>query len=1485
MEGPLGSSAADRDPAGRVLLVAPGAEDARACCQVLAELSVSWHACAGPAELARETAAGAGAILLTDEALAAGAFAALEGTLARQPCWSDLPVVVLVPAGGAPEGPRDALDKLGNVLLVERSLSPATLRSAVRVAFRSRERQYQSRDRLLTQQHQEQALADRETFRAMFDLSAVGQAQADPATGRFLRVNHAFCELTGYSAGELLGMTFGDVTHPDDRAGDAEAVRRVADGRADSWSREKRYVRKDGRVQWVHVTGTLLRDASGRPLRNFAFILDITETRRVAEALERSRAEFQAMLDSLSEAVVVADPQRRIVLLNPAFTALFGYEPGEAMGRTTRFLYAEESDYEAQGRARYGADVEPPRDPYEMRYRRKDGSTFLAESVGTHFRDAQGRLIGFFSLHRDVTEREAARALLERRERDYRTLAENLPGLVYRVHLRERRSTQFFNDLVESMTGYTVGELTTGEVCSIDPLIVADDRRAVVDTVHRAVAEQLPFEVTYRIRSREGELRHLTERGRPIYGDDGQPLYVDGVIFDVTDHRRAEAALAEGEERFRQMAGNIAEVFFLVTPDWNQVLYISPAYEKVWGRSCQSLYESARSWLEAVVPEDVPTAIAAVEEGIAGDLPKVFPEYRILRPDGTERWIEARGWPVLDEHGHTYRVAGIATDITARKKAEEALRQGCDELQALLDSTSDGLLVADIETRRLVRANAAICRMLGYSAEELLSLSVPDIHPPETASLLLKKFDAFPEGGPEVLENAPVRARDGTVLRVDLSGRNIVYRGRPCGIGFFHDVTRRVEMEKELEEARAAAEAASEAKSRFLANTSHDLRTPMNAILGMIGLALDEGLSPTVRDDLETARDAATTLLGLLDDVLDLSRVEAGRLELESRPFLLLRTVEQVVKTLAPRACEKGLELFCEWPADVPEHVEGDPLRLRQILGNLLDNAVKFTPAGDVVVGLEVVSREKPEVVVRFSVADTGIGIAPEDQQRIFEPFLQSDASSTREHQGSGLGLAIAAGLVERMGGRIHVRSEPGRGATFDFTVPLKRRPAPPPEAAGPALPAERWRDVPVLIVSESATGRRVLEKTLAAWSLKPESVADEPTALARLREAAAAGHPFRLVLAEHRGAGAGGLALARALKEEPALAERVILMASAVERARSPLGCAEVGAVCLEKPVLPSSLRTTVAATLRLADGERPSDVGGSQACSRRAGRVLRVLVAEDSPAGQRFVDRLLSRRGHQVEVASDGERAVEMVRRQDFDVVLMDVQMPRMDGLRATVAIRALAEPARARLPVVALTAHALKGEAERCLAAGMDAYLSKPVDGRQLIELVERLGGVTSAPRSAALPPEETRTGEPAEGGSVGEQAGRDEASSGVFDPGEALRACYGSPEILQDMIEFFFEEAKPQVRALRRAVSAGNAQDLARLAHRLNTTVFFLGARPAVEAARAVEAIGTSGELAGAGEAVERLAGHLRALGQALSAQRRSPEGEAVARPDH
>ncbi len=1487
--GNLAGSAVDLELDRRVLVLAPGDEDFRVCRRVLDELGVPWLACEEPGEAAREIRAGAAALLLTDQAMAAGGMASLEAPLDEQPSWSDLPVVALLTPGPSLSRVLSARETLGNVLFVERPVSEHTLGSALQVALRSRERQYESRDRLLGEGAHGDALQDREAeFRAIFELSGVGQAQVDPATGRFLRVNRTLCDLTGYGADELLAMTFSDLTHPDDRAEDAELVRQVVEGRAETWSNEKRYVRKDGEILWVEVTGTLVRDPAGHALRTVAVINDISETRRVAEALARSRAEFQAMFDAFLEAVIFADDQRHIRMVNPAFTTLFGYRPEEVLGRTTELLYAEKAAYEAQGRRRYGPEAPPPTEPYEVRYRRKDGTVFLAESAGTHVRDAQGNLVGFVSLHRDVTEDKASAERLQKSERDYRALVENLPGLVYRLDLRNGPHMHFFNDLVETMTGYDEEDLTRGEICSIDPLIVDGDRQRVLDSVSRAVADGEAFETTYRIRSRSGDLRYFLERGRPSLGEDGRPAFIDGVIFDVTVRENAKEALAESEERFRQLAENVEEVFFLVTPDWEKVLYISPAYEGVWGRSCQSLYESALSWLGAVVEEDRPVVQAAISERVAGNLSEVFPEYRIARPDGTQRWIEARAWPILDEHGRIYRVAGIATDITERKTAEEALRESRDELQAVYDSTSDGMLIADMETKTFVAANPAVSRILGYAEAELLSMTIVDLHPLDTRPAMLEAFEQAPGFGPRLIEAVPVLTKDGTLLRMDLSGRPIVFRGRPCVIAFLHDLTRRIQLQEELEQAKVAAEAASEAKSRFLANTSHDLRTPMNAILGMTNLALQEELSPTVRDYLETARDAGTTLLSLLDHVLDVSRIEAGRLDLESTPFSLRKIVEEVVKTLGPTAYEKGLELISEWPAEPPRHVMGDPSRLRQILFNLVDNAIKFTPAGEVVVRKEVRSEEGGETVVGFSVADTGIGIAEEDRERIFEPFLQADSSAAREYGGSGLGLAITAGLVRAMGGEIHVQSEPGGGTTFRFTVRLKDHPLPPAEADRHALYAEAFRDVSILVVAGSAAGRRALENMLANWSMRAESAPDAESALARLRQAAIEGNPFRLVLAERDLEGTDGAALARSVEAESGIAGGVILMVSPRERLRDPHRCSELKGVCLEKPVLHSNLAAAMASALGITDRARGPADSGILLPIGKPGASLRVLVAEDTPAGQKFVHRLLTRRGHQVVVAVDGREALERVKNEEFDLVLMDVQMPRMDGLEATKAIRALPDPARAGLPIVALTAHAFKGESERCLSAGMDAYLSKPVDGGQLIQAVERMGGASrdrtgpSTPVDGALPEEPAGAPQPP---LPTASAARGDTTERVFDLEEARSICFGDEEILRDLVEYFFQESGPLLSAIEDAAHRSDAPELAAHAHRLNNTVLFLAAHPAGEAVARVQHIGESGDLAGAPEAIDQLAQELEILGDALSRYRQDTDDPpATSSPD-
>ena len=553
----------------------------------------------------------------------------------------------------------------------------------------------------------------------------------------------------------------------------------------------------------------------------------------------------------------------------------------------------------------------------------------------------------------------------------------------------------------------------------------------------------------------------------------------------------------------------------------------------------------------------------------------------------------------------------------------------------------------------------------------------------------------------------------------------------------------------DLERAKEAAEAANIAKSQFLANMSHELRTPMNAVLGMTDLALKQELSPMVRDYLQTAKESAGVLLELLNDLLDFSRIEAGRFELELAPLSLRHLVGQVIKTFRVRAREKGLTLTYEVPTELPDRFLGDSLRLRQILVNLVGNAIKFTSKGEIALRVEsresrVQSRnkstesgggaaassgldpaERPALdsqlstlgcLLEFSVSDTGVGISAEQQQHIFAPFTQADASTTRRFGGSGLGLAISRSLVEMMGGRIWVESAPGEGSTFCFTVRLKPDPAPTREADFDSRPL---RDLSVLVVAENSTTRRMLRETLATWAMKPETAADVPEALAKIHKAAAVNQGFRLVLADANLTGIDGFTLAEWLKADRKLAGAVILMVDVCEGVDHCCRCQEVGSICLEKPATQSDLLTAVVQGLGL---ERRTGREPPPAESVGPAKPLRVLLAEDTPANQKLTVYVLGQRGHTIEVAENGKQALDLIRRQDFDVVLMDVEMPEMDGFQATAAIRGLAEPRKSQLPIIAITAHAMKGDQERCLEAGMDAYISKPIDGDQLIEAVE-------------------------------------------------------------------------------------------------------------------------------------------------------------------
>jgi PAS domain S-box-containing protein len=944
---------------------------------------------------------------------------------------------------------------------------------------------------------------------------------------------------------------------------------------------------------------------------------------------------------------------------------------------------------------------------------------------------------------------------------------------------------------------------------------------------------------------------------------------------------------------FRALVEHSPEAILLLDAE-GAVLYASAATERVFGYPPeQARGQRIVDWVEPDDALGLPGLLAACLEN-PGQVVLFSGLYRYKGNEdvlyGEGRLCNRLGDPDVGGILFYFRELGIQ-----QRAAEDWGRQR-NLLGALLDALPDQVYVKDT-TGKFVTANVATAAFRGRKTpKELIGRTDGWFFPRELAEQFQEQEEEVLRSGQPSLEQelllelpggprrpgsrwlavtrAPLRDLGGAVIGV---------------VGISRDVTERKRAEEALRQAKEAAEAASRAKDEFLANVSHEIRTPMTAILGMTEEVLGTPLTEDQLQCLTIARTSANCLLGVINDILDFSKIEAGKLELDLADFSLRSTLGDTLRALALRAQEKGLELTCHINPDVPDALVGDAGRLRQVLLNLVGNAIKFTEKGEVVVqvssaagGLAPPDAKPPaaeaEVALHFEVSDTGIGIPPDQQERIFRAFEQVDTSTTRRYGGTGLGLTIAARLAALMDGRITVESEPGKGSTFHFTARFGRQEHPPePERA---RPPGLLHGLPVLVVDDNATNRTILAEVLAGWGMRPTAAEGAEAALAVLEEAAAAGQAVPLALVDVCMPGVDGFGLVERLRASPGLSATQVVMLSSAGRPGEVARCRELGVAVLLKPVEQSDLLETILSVRGLG----PPRVLEQPEASAVDLPPLRVLLAEDNAVNQQLVIRLLTRGGHTTEVAGNGREALAALEGGDFDVVLMDVQMPEMNGLEATAHIRAGERGMGRHLPIVALTAHALKGDLERFLAAGLDAYVSKPIKPQELFGAIEAAlrrsakllaiaGQLTDQRKALEEPARSTPPDHPDapprtdEFVPLADPVAPTAPEASGFDESAALTLAGGDRLFLRDQVELFLATCGDYLAAIRQALAVGDAATLFLSAHNFKGQVTTFSS-PAQQAAARLERLGREGELAGAQAAWAALEQEVERLRPAL-----------------
>jgi two-component system, sensor histidine kinase and response regulator len=1141
-------------------------------------------------------------------------------------------------------------------------------------------------------------------------------------------VNRATCEITDYRAEEALGRNMHDLVHhhkPDGSLYPVEecpAYRAIRKGEGCRMEEETIW-RRDGSLVPVDYSSFPIVE-EGKVIGAVVTVSDVTERRRSKEALAASERFFRSIFENAQIGISFFNVDGRVFSCNRALQEMLGYTQ-EELSRLEQWDAIVYPDERASGAERFAALLQGKReqDEWEQRFIRRDGRIVVANCRFSVLRDHTGKPQYIVALNEDVTEHRRAEEERNRITQQMRLLLDSTGQGIFGID--QRGNCTFINRAACEMIGYRTEETLGRNMHELvhhhkpDGSLYPVDQCPVYLAIRTGEGCCVEEDVIWR---RDGTPIPVDHSSFPIV-EDGKVTGAVVTVSDVTERKRSKEALAASERLFRSIFEN-AQIGIGIYNIQSGDHISNRALHEMLGYS-QAELSRLEQWDAIVQPDERASDAARYAELLQGKREKGEWEQRFIRRDGRVVIANGRFSLLRDEAGKPQYVVSLDEDITKRRRAEEALQASERLFRSVFENAQIGISLFSIEGGQHF-SNRAMHELVGYTQEELSRLGQWDeiTHPDERAACA-ERYGELVQGKREQdeYEQRFIR-RDGGI--VVAKGRFSLLRdaaGKPqYVVALSEDITKRRRAEAELLTAKEAAEAATRAKSDFLANMSHEIRTPMNAIIGMTRLALKTNLTPKQEDYLSKIKAAADTLLGIINDILDSSKIEAGKLELEKTDFRLEQVLENLSTVVSQKAHDKNLEFLIAARHDLPPNLVGDPLRLGQILINLVNNAVKFTEHGEVVVRVKMEERESNRVKLRFSVRDTGIGMTPEQAARLFQAFSQADTSTTRKYGGTGLGLSISKKLVEMMGGNIWAESEYGKGSTFHFTAWFGARPA----------VIEQKRFIPdlaglrALVVDDNVQAGEILTELLKQFAFRVERVSSGEDAL---RELAGADlrDPYKLVLMDWRMPGLDGLETSRIIKRGERLRNLPkIVMVTAFGQEDIRVQAREMGIDgYLLKPVTPSMLYDTLVEMFGVAGNEADRSRVTKAGIRSHDASGVRVLLVEDNEVNQQVAMELLESAGASVQIANHGGEAVEILTRGEqpppFDVVLMDLQMPEMDGYTATRLLRA--KPEFGELPIIAMTADVMTEAVERCLEAGMNDHVGKPIDPDALFATLAR------------------------------------------------------------------------------------------------------------------------------------------------------------------